>query len=464
MQFGYAVLKPKIDPATKNRQTELFPDARPLLSSFIDPSHSLVQMADRIEWEVFDRYWDQQFSLAGGPEAKPGRLVSGLLMLKHMEALSDERLMEAWLSNPYYQYFCGETQFQHKPPADPSSLTYWRQRLDEEGLEWILSMVLDSAVSSDALDKKSMAHLCVDSTVMEKNIAHPTDSQLLEKCRVQLVDSLKGNGLYLRQSYAREGPRLSQKVGRYAHAKQFKRMRRGIKKQCTWVGRLMRELKRQLNQLPKSQQALAKHRIAQAQQLIHQAKHPRSKNKLYALHEPQVDCISKGKAHKRYEFGTKVGIACTQKEGFVVGIRSFPGNPYDGHTLDEQLEQAKILSGIDAKTVAVDLGYRGRHTTKADIIHRGRKLSKRQKRRLKRRSMIEAMIGHMKNDGLMGRCHLKGLKGDACHALLCGIGHNLRLLRAFLKRLSFWLRKGQGYQAITALIFIRKSGENGLFT
>jgi IS5 family transposase len=149
----------------------------------------------------------------------------------------------------------------------------------------------------------------------------------------------------------------------------------------------------------------------------------------------------------------------------VVGIRSFPGNPYDGHTLDEQLEQAEILSGTKAKTVAVDLGYRGRHRTHADIIHRGRKLSKRQKKRLKRRSMIEAMIGHMKNDGLMGRCHLKGLNGDACHALLCGIGHNLRLLRAFIKQLPFWFRKGCLYQviiAITVLIDQKMSGEDNL--
>lgn len=445
-------MKPKVDSATKNRQTELFPDSRPVLSDFIDLRHPLVLMADRIEWEVFDRYWDQQFSVAGGPQASPGRLVSGLLMLKHMEAFSDERLMEAWVSNPYYQYFCGETRFQHKPPADPTSLTHWRQRLDEEGLEWILTMVLESAVKSDALEKQSMAHLCVDSTVMEKHIAHPTDSQLLEKCRIKLVEIIKRNSLTLRQSYARQGPRLSQQIGRYAHAKQFKRMRRGIKKQSTWVGRLTRELKRQLNQLPESQRRLAEALIAQAQQLTYQAKHPASKHKLYALHEPKVDCISKGKAHKRYEFGTKVGIACTQKEGFVIGIRSFPGNPYDGHTLDEQLEQAETLSGVQAKTVAVDLGYRGRHATSADIIHRGRKLSKRQKQRLKRRSMIEAMIGHMKNEGLMGRCHLKGLKGDACHAILCGIGHNLRLFRNFIRQLFFWLRTAYMHGAMMMIM------------
>ena len=137
----------------------------------------------------------------------------------------------------------------------------------------------------------------------------------------------------------------------------------------------------------------------------------------------------------------KVGIACTQKQGFVVGIRSYPGNPYDGNTLDDLLEQTQILTETPVETIAVDLGYRGRHATKAKIIHRGKKLSRRQKARLRHCCMLEAMIGHMKNDGLLGRCFLAGTDGDAVHAILCGIGHNLRLLMAFLATLPFWLRE-----------------------
>ena len=125
---------------------------------------------------------------------------------------------------------------------------------------------------------------------------------------------------------------------------------------------------------------------------------------------------------------------CTQKEGFVVGMRSYPGNPYDGHTLDDMLQQAQTITGVDIKDAVVDLGYRGRHDTEAKVIHRGRKLSKREKERLRRRSMLEAMIGHMKHDGLLGRCHLAGKEGDALHAILCGVGHNLRLLLNFLAK------------------------------
>lgn len=424
-------MKPKADPASRRRQGRLFVDDGPVLTDFIDMTHPLVRMADSMVWETFENHWRQQFGTAGGPMANAGRRVGGLLMLKHMEAISDERLIEQWVCNPYYQYFCGETRFQHRPPVNPTTLIKWRKRLGEEGMEWLLTTVLDSALNSGALKRESLAHLSVDSTVMEKNIAHPTDSALLEKMRAKLVALMRANELGVRRSYSREGPRLAQRIGRLAHAKQFKRMRRSLKRQRTWVGRLVRELQRQIDQLTDAARSQARVLIAHAKRLLEQGKNPKAKNKLYSLHEPEVDCISKGKARKRYEFGTKVGIVCTQNEGFVSAMRSYPGNPYDGHTLDDMLGQSEIITGVAAKTVVVDLGYRGHHETQADIIHRGKKLSKRRKQRLRRRSAIEAMIGHMKNDGLLDRCFLKGRDGDAINAILCAVGHNLRLLRAY---------------------------------
>jgi len=433
-------MKPKADAAsTEKKQHRLFENQGPALVDFIDMKHPLVRMADQMQWEVFESHWQTQFSTAGGPMANSGRRVAGLLMLKHMEAVSDERLMTLWVTNPYFQYFCGETHFQHKAPADPTSLIRWRQRLGEEGMEWLLTTVVSSAQESAMVERSSLAHICVDSTVMEKHILYPTDSGLMEKLRVKLVAFMQSHELSIRQTYSRQGPRVAQQVGRYAHAKQFKRMRRCIRKQRTWVGRLCRELKRQLEQLPETVLSEATILLAQGEKLLDQAKNPKTKNKIYSLHEPDVDCISKGKARKRYEFGTKVGIASTQKEGFVVGIRSYPGNPYDGHTLDDIIQQAETISAVSAKTVAVDLGYRGKHDTEAAIIHRGKKLSKRQKKRLRRRSALEATIGHMKVDGLLDRCHLKGTFGDAVHAILCGVGHNLRLMRNYWQKLLLWL-------------------------
>ena len=432
-------MKPKLDPASKQNQHQLFEHAGPALVDFIDMKNPLVRLADSMQWETFEDHWRTLYSDAGGPAANAGRRVAGLLMLKHMESLSDERLMQVWVTNPYFQYFCGETHFQHKPPIDPTSMIEWRHRLGEEGMEWLLTTIVDSAVTSGVVDRSSFEHLSVDSTVMEKNIAHPTDSALLEKLRKKLVAFMQKYELNIRQTYSRQGPRTAQQIGRYAHAKQYKRMRRSIRKLRTWVGRLQRELGRQIEQVPAEVRSEADELINLAERLFKQIKDPKTKNKLYSLHEQDVDCISKGKARKRYEFGVKVGIVCTQKENFVVAMRSYPGNPYDGHTLDDMLQQSETITTTPAKTVVVDLGYRGKHDTKADVIHRGRKLSKRQKKRLRRRSSIEAIIGHMKVDGLLERCHLKGKHGDAVHAILCGIGFNLRQMRAFFARLSFWL-------------------------
>jgi len=432
-------MKPKSDPASQSSQGRLFDDSGPALVDFIDMKNPLVRLADSMQWEIFEEHWRSLYSSAGGPMASSGRRVAGLLMLKHMEALSDERLMEVWVTNPYFQYFCGETHFQHRPPVDPTSLIKWRHRLGEQGMEWLLTTVVESAADSGVVDRSSFAHVSIDSTVMEKNIVFPTDSGLLEKLRAKLVAFMQEHELTIRQTYSRQGPRVAQQIGRYAHAKQFKRMRRCLRKQRTWVGRLQRELERQIDQLSTDAKGDAQELINLAKRLLKQVKDTKTKKKLYSLHEQHVDCISKGKAGKRFEFGTKVGIACTQKECFVVGMRSYPGNPYDGHTLDDLLEQSETITSTAAKTVVVDLGYRGRHETNANVIHRGKKLSKRQKKRLRRRAALEAMIGHMKVDGLLERCHLKGQEGDSVHAILCGIGHNLRQMRAFWTRFIFWL-------------------------
>lgn len=429
-------MKPKAEPAyVRRHQSQLFTaESSPLLSDFIDLTHPMVLLADQIDWASFEPHWNVRFSHASGPKASPARLGAGLMMLKHMENLSDERLIENWTRDPYMQYFCGETHFQHKPPINPVTLGRWRKQLGEEGLEYLLDTTLNSAVEMKAVKPDDFAHVCVDSTVMEKNITYPTDSNLLLKVLRKMVELMQHNNLSIRQSYERVAPRLAQQVGRYAHAKQFKRMRKALKKLSTLVGRVMRELERQLDQLDALANERAKHLLEQAKTLRAQAKDPKIKDKLYSLHEPDVDCISKGKAHKRYEFGVKVGIVCTQKQGLVIAMRSYPGNPYDGHTLDDGLQQAETITGVTIKDAVVDLGYRGQHQTEAKIIHRGRKLSKREKKRLKRRSMLEAMIGHMKNDGRLSRCHLWGKEGDANHALLCAIGHNLRLLMNFLRK------------------------------
>jgi IS5 family transposase len=150
---------------------------------------------------------------------------------------------------------------------------------------------------------------------------------------------------------------------------------------------------------------------------------------------PEVECIARGKARTPYEFSVKVSIVTTHKEGLVAGARSMPGNPYDGHTLYETLEQAEILSSVKPQMAFVDRGYRGVEIDGVQIWKSGQRrgVTRGLKAMIKRRSAIEPTIGHMKSDGELGRNWLKGALGDAMHAVLCGAGHNLRLIMRKLR-------------------------------
>jgi transposase, IS5 family len=235
-------------------------------------------------------------------------------------------------------------------------------------------------------------------------------------------------------------PRLALQVGRYAHAKQFKRMRKALKKLKGYTGRVMRDLRRHLQDIPEgSLRDRIIGKLALVSQLLHQA--PKGADKIYALHEPTVDCISKGKARVRYEFGCKVSVTTTLDEGFVVGMRSFPGNPYDGHTLKEALEQVTILTDHRPDLAVVDRGYRGHGETRTRVLISGTRqgLTPKLIADLRRRSAIEAEIGHMKTDGRLTRCTLKGSIGDALFAALCACGHNIRKILAHLRAWLAWI-------------------------
>jgi IS5 family transposase len=291
----------------------------------------------------------------------------------------------------------------------------------------------------------------VDSTVQHKAIAHPTDSRLLETARAKLVEAAKDAGVDLKQTFAKEGKELGRKAGRYAHARQFKRMRRAIKRQRTIVGRLQREIERKASAIAVAVRQALSETLDKAARIVAQSAQRKAQGgqpKLYAWHAPEVDCISKGKARQPYEFGVKVGIASTLQGNLIVGARAFHGNPYDGHTLNEQLEQATILmqdSVAKPATAFVDLGYRGVDADNPDvhIVHRGKakRISEQERKLLRRRQAIEPIIGHLKSDHRMDRCHLKGEQGDRLHAVLCAAGYNIRwLLRMIVKKGVTFLR------------------------
>ena len=394
----------------------------------INMKHPLVRLAELIDWDRLSTSMSESFVSRRGRPASSPRLIAGLLYLQHAFDLSDEEVVWQWVENPYWQVFTGETYLQTEAPIDPSSLTRWRKRLGEAGVEELLAETIEAAKRAGVIKATSVKRVIVDTTVMEKAIAHPTDSRLLERCREHMVKAAARHGLKLRQNYNREAPRLAGQIGRYAHAKQYKRMRKALRTLRSRVGRVMRDVERQLGAVADSSRGALQALIANTKRILSQKS--KDKHKLYALHAPEVECLAKGKARKPYEFGVKVSITTTHEEGLVVGARSMPGNPYDGHTLAEALEQAAILSDVTPEVAIVDRGYRGVAIDGVKIYHPGlrRGITRGLRAMIRRRSAIEPAIGHMKADGKLDRNWLKGALGDAIHAVLCGAGQNLRMI------------------------------------
>jgi transposase, IS5 family len=430
-----------MQPKSRPPQCELF-GAR--LSELLNPEHPLYVLAERIDWPEFDSAIDACYADELGRPGINTRLMVGLLYLKHAFDESDESVVARWVENPYWQFFCGCQYMQHELPIDPSSLSRWRKRVGAERLEKLLEATIKTALAMKAIRPQELEKVNVDTTVQEKAIAFPTDARLYHKMRMALVRRARSLGIRLRQNYRFKGKRLLAKQGRYAHARQMKRAGKMSRQLKTILGRVMRDIERKAAKL---QGQIAdeplRELVAMAQRLLAQTR--TSKNKLYSVHAPEVECISKGKAHKRYEFGCKASVAATSKNNWIVGTHALHGNPYDGHTLGGAIKQVERLTGQTPQDVMVDQGYRGHGYEGAACVHVVRTIPKRAtravRRMLKRRAAIEPTIGHLKSDNRMNRNYLTGREGDKINALLSAAGYNLRkLLRWVVFAPMFWLR------------------------
>ena len=407
----------------------------PILKDIVNPNHELVILAHRIDWQSFEDEFSKYYSHTGQP-GMPIRMMVGLLLLKRIYNLGDETVMEQWLQNPYFQYFCGETLFQWKYPCDPSDLVHFRNRIGKEGVEKIFQLSVDTR--KDEIKGKDVN---VDSTAQEKNITYPTDAKLLRKV-IKLCNKIASKeGISQRQSYKRTVKNLMLAQRFAHHPKRKKKATKALRKLRTIAGRLVRELERKL-----SEEALEvyKQQLDLYQKVIDQRR--LDKNKIYSLHEPEVACIAKGKAHKKFEFGSKVSFAVVPKVNIIVGVQTFKGNPNDSKTLEPTLKHVEKICDRKFKNVVVDRGYKVKAQVNGYTVVTPKPPNSKQpyskqtmRRKCRKRAAIEPIIGHVKQSCRMQRNYLKGFAGDQMNALLAAAGFNFRGLLNKIKEEIFWL-------------------------
>lgn len=393
--------------------------------------HPLYILAHTINWQIFEEAFSKLYSEEGRP-AKPIRLMVSLLMLKHIRNISDESVVEQWAENCYYQYFSGEKVFACGMPCEASELVHFRNRIKEEGIELIFKESI-RINGSDGQEQEATT----DTTVQEKNITYPTDNKLHRKIIKKCIAIADKEDIELRQAYTQTLKKLLMDQRFRNHPKNKGKARKADKKVKTIAGRLVRELERKL--APSLHQSL----LTLFKKVLAQKKS--DSNKIYSLHEPHVQCISKGKEHKKYEFGSKVSIITTKNTGVIIGAINIEKNVHDSKTLQPALEQQQRLTGVILKNNFVDRGYRGvkevlgTKITIPDKPGKNRTSYEKQKLRrgFKRRAAIEPKIGHLKQDHRLSRNFYSGIKGDNNNVMLAAAAMNFKRMMNIYQKMFF---------------------------
>jgi transposase, IS5 family len=421
----------------KEQQDQLF---KSRLSEQLKPNHELLKLAKKIPWEQLEAEFKPLFSEGPSRPPLPVRLVVGLMMLQHMFNESDENVVKSWVENPYWQHFCGYDFLQWELPIHPTSLTGWRKRLGPEGMEKILQASIQVAVETQVVSPQELSKAICDTTVMPKAVTYPTDAKLIYRSLERIVRAALRAKLHLKRTYRHVARWALREYQRLMHGKRVRKAQRPLGQLKRYLTKVLRDLDPYLENCPRE---LLREAAIGAKLLLQTRE---DKHKIYSCHEPQVACIAKGKAHKPYEFGSKACLVISEKRGVALSMITYPGNPYDGHLLEEAKHRAEKNTQIIIERMLVDRGFRGHGVKGAEVLISYTKgLTKHLKRVLRRRQAIEPWIGHMKQEGQLSRCHLKGFIGDQMHALLVAVGHNFRLilrkLRLFYAFLWSWVTR-----------------------
>jgi len=414
-------------------QRDLF---RPLLCDMIDPKHELALLADSIDWNYFEQEFTPLYSNTGQPSV-PIRLMVGCLLLKQMENLGDETLAKQWIRDPYMQYFCGMRCFEHRFPFDPSDFVHFRKRIGETGFEKIFAYSVKVHREEKGTAKAEAKWHLSDTTVQENNTTYPTDVKLCKKVIDGCNRIAKETRIKLRRSYQRESKQLLRDSYNGKHPKRMKQAKKARKRLKTIANVQIRDLKRKMNA---EQMAVYKEKLELYLRVTNQQ--PHDQDKIYSLHKPFTRCVSKGKAHKQYEFGNKVGIIVTGNKGhkIITAVKAFKENPYDGHTIEPLLKQMERNGHRLPEEIVYDRGGKGRKEIKGVKISIPDKAKKtdtnytkqKKRKRFRSRAGIEAIIGHLKSDFRMAQNYLHGDVGIQINALMSCTAWNLKKLMAVL--------------------------------
>ena len=391
------------------------------LGDQLNQKHPLFILAHKINWSVFDDAFKVHYSEKMGKPSKPIRLMVSLLILKQVRNLIDESVVEQWSENLYYQYFGGEHQFQPGIPCVPTELVAFRQRIGEAGMELILK---ESIRVNEPPDDAGNAVVSVDTTVQEKNITYPTDDKQYKKIIKSCWKIAEKEGINVRQSYTRTFKKLSHQQ-RFKNTKSGARLARKASRSIKIIaGRLLRELARKL---PLDRLGVYLPKLKLYQRVLSQQRG--DTDKIYSLHEPHVKCYTKGKEHKKFEFGSKASFLICQQTGIIMGALNFTETLHDSKTLPEVLEQYQRLNDKEVTDVFVDRGYKGLKQYKSSTVHvpkPDKNISKKKRKRHSKRAAIEPVIGHLKSDYRLCRNYLKGILGDQINVILAAAAMNFK--------------------------------------
>lgn len=421
----------------------------------LNPQHDLLILAEKIDWERIADELAPYYSKVGR-NGKPIRLMVGAHLLKHMHNISDAEVVERLCGDVYWMAFCGINEpfsTEDWQPLDSSTMTYFRKRIGAQGMRIVEAVIRDQLLEEKRIATKTQL---VDSTAMEKNIAYPTDTDLLDKGRRAVVVGFKklkelGRKIKVGQTFERKARKILLDIAKLGRNRQ-ERIKEGAEQLIEFAKNVLKKVPKALRKSKKHKNEKTQQKIELVQQQIEisaelleriieqtEARYDgvHIKDKVYSVHEPEVTCISKGKRSKPNEYGSKVSISI-DKNGFVVDHEEYDHNIGDCKTLEQAVDGWEEATGRLPKNLAADRGYHSAEyqdrvnevkrisiprTGRIKHPHSGKRYFKKLQRK---RSSIEPVISHLKLDHRMDRCRYKRFEGDRINVSLAVTAWNAK--------------------------------------